>query len=79
MRPSEFGDFSTARLRSLVSISLAIGRNDPVADLIEHREGVVELLIEGLRPDEARGLRLDQFDRHGKPVAVRAARLRSTT
>ena len=59
-----------ARLRSIVSISLAIGGDDPVADLIENEEGVVQLLIEDFRPDDAGGARLGQLDRHRDALAL---------
>ena len=46
------------------------GRNDPVADLIEHEERVVEFVIEAFGPDDPRGPRLGQFNRHGKAPAL---------
>ena len=45
-------------------------RDDPVADLVEHEERVVELVIEDFGPDDPRGPRLGQFDRHGKALAL---------
>ena len=46
------------------------GRDDPIADLVEDEEGVVQLVIEDFRPDDAGGARLGQLDRHGEAVAV---------
>ena len=57
-------------MRSIVSISLAIGCDDPVADLVENEESVVQLLVEDLRPDDPGGPRLGQLDRHGEAFAL---------
>ena len=46
------------------------GGDDPVADLVEHAECVGRLLVEDLRPDDARGPRLGQLDGHGEALAV---------
>jgi hypothetical protein len=51
-----------ARLRSTISISCARG-DDAIADGIEHVERVVYLLVEDLRPDDARGTRFDEIPR----------------
>ena len=50
--------------------------DDPVADLVEHEEGVVQLVIEDLRPDDAGGARLGELDRHGEALAAAAAAIR---
>src|SRR5258706_241810 len=46
------------------------GRDDPVADLVEHEKRVVWLLVEDLRPDDPGGPRLGQFDAHGEAFAM---------
>src|SRR6185295_4676028 len=48
------------------------GRDDPVADFIEDEEGIVEFLVEDLRPDDMSSSRLGQFDRHTHALAVAA-------
>ena len=42
------------------------GGDDPVADLVEHEERVVQLVVEGLGPDDARAARLGQLDGDGE-------------
>ena len=44
--------------------------DDPVADLVEHEEGVVERVVEDLGPDDAGGARLGELDRDGEPLAL---------
>ena len=46
------------------------GRDDPVADLVEDQERIVELVLEGFGPDDARGSRLGQFHHHGQSAAL---------
>jgi hypothetical protein len=41
-------------------------RHDPVADLVEHHEGVVEFVVEHFRPHDAGAARLDELDRDGE-------------
>ena len=60
------------RAVALDRLDLARDRgDDPVADLVEHEEGVVERLIEDFRPDDAGGARLGELDRHGAALALR--------
>ena len=44
--------------------------DDAVADLVKDKERIVELLIEHFGPDDARGARLGELDRHGEALAV---------
>ena len=65
-----------ARLRSMRLDLAGDGCDDPVADLVEHEECVVQLVIEDLCPDDAGGARLGQLDRHGEALAAGAAAIR---
>ena len=51
-------------------------RDDPVADLVEHEEGVVRLVVVGFRPDDARRARLDEFHLDDRPAGLLAQRAR---
>jgi hypothetical protein len=51
------------------------GRDDPVADLLEHEESVVQLVVEDLRPDDAGGA-VSELDGNGKRSPARSGRQR---
>src|SRR5215218_2798147 len=61
---------SIERVRRLENRAVALGEldlvrdrgNDLVADLVEHVEGIVELLRQRLGPDDSRGRRLYELD-----------------
>ena len=46
--------------------------DDPVADLVEHEEGVVRRVIEGLRQDDPRRPGFGELDRHRETLPVPA-------
>ena len=66
------------RVRRLQDGAVALDRldlagdrgDDPVADLVEHEERIVALLVEDFRPDDAGGARLGELDRHGEALAA---------
>ena len=66
------------RVRRLQDGAVALDRldlagdrgDDPVADLVEDEERVVQLVVEDLRPDDPGGPRLGQLDRHGEALAL---------
>ena len=46
------------------------GGDDPVADLVEDEERVVQRVVEDFRPDDAGGARLGQLDGHGEAAGL---------
>jgi len=45
-------------------------RHDAVPDAVEDVERLVQPVVEHLRPENARGLRLGEFDRRDDPLAL---------